>query len=399
MTQVRQRRICVFTGSRADYGPFSALIRRLNADHEIEVRILVSGGHLVPEQGMTVHEIEGDNFTIDERIDMVLASDTPVAVAKSFGLACIGYADALERISPDLLLIAGDRYEAFAAAAAALLRLLPVAHIAGGQLTHGSIDDQIRHAISKLSHLHLTFTGEDRQRLIHMGEHPRRVHHIGTINIDPNVLRTLKDPVSLETILGITLHKPLFVITFHPATANPHESWHSARCLLDALKCFPESTQIITAPNVDHGSQWIHEALREYVEHRPNAIALLPSLGQAKYLSLVRHADLVIGNSSSGVMEAPLLHTPTVNVGDRQDGRPHPPSVIDCEASTHDIVAAIHEGLRVPESAFASTPTDQHIEHALNYAVEILRSTNLEELIPKKYFDTAVDILPTGAVL
>ncbi|NED96369.1 UDP-N-acetylglucosamine 2-epimerase (hydrolyzing) [Phytoactinopolyspora alkaliphila] len=396
--QRARRRICVFTGSRADYSPLASLIRRLNSDDEVDLRLLVSGGHLVGAQGRTIREILDDGVTIDETVDMVLAGDSPAAVTKSFGLACAGYADALERISPDLLLIAGDRYEALAAATSALFRLTPVAHVAGGQLTRGSIDDQMRHAISKLAHLHFVFSPADRRRLIHMGEQPRHIHTVGPIGIDPDTLRALPDPKDLEEAVGLPLRPPTFLITHHPATADPDGSWESTRNLLAALDRFPRATLVFTAPNVDRGSQRILDAMREYAADRPDRAVLVPSLGQVNYLGLLRHADLVLGNSSSGLIEAPVLGTPTVNVGDRQAGRPRAETVIDCGTGTDEVADGIRRALDMPEPFPWLDDEIASADGRLTHVVDVLKSAGLDELIPKQFHETSADSL-SGEVI
>lgn len=335
------RRVCVFTGSRADYGPLLALIRALDDDTEIDLRLLVTGGHLVDGQGLTVQQIEADGFQVAERVEMVLASDTASAVAKSFGLGVIGYADALARIDPDILVVLGDRYEALAVAITAALRLIPIAHIGGGELSYGSTDDSVRHAITKLAHLHLTSNEEFRRRVIQMGESPDRVHATGAPGLD--TIRTLSymDRAELASMLGIELREPLIAVTYHPATADPEGSREGIQGLLKAVDRIPDSTVVFTGTNVDQGGHDVFAPVREYVARNSGRVVVMPSLGQAAYLSLVKHAAVVVGNSSSGLAEAPALKTPTVNIGSRQDGRPKAASVIDCGETAAEIESAI----------------------------------------------------------
>lgn len=382
----RQRRVCVFTGSRADYGPVSPLLRRLREDPGIDLRMLVSGGHLVPDQGLTVRTIEEDGHTVDERVDVVLASDDPSAVAKSFGLACIGYVDALTRISPDILVLLGDRYETFAAAVAALPMMITIAHIGGGQLTYGSNDDQIRHAITKLSHLHFTVTADDRRRLIQMGEDPRRVFEVNTIGLDPVVLNGLLSRTALEGELGIELGSPTFLITHHPATSDPAGSRESLDGLLAALDRFAEATLVFTAPNVDNGSREIGDRIRAYVRRRGERAAFVASLGQRRYLSLLKHADVVIGNSSSGVTEAPVVGTPTVNIGTRQDGRVRAPSVVDCAETADEIAAAIARCRSIGHSV-ANPVSTSEIDRGLDRMVAVLKDIELAGHTAKRFFN------------
>lgn len=384
------RRVCVFTGSRADYGPLLPLLRRLRDDPAIDLRLLISGGHLVPDQGLTVKAIEDDGFIVHERIDVVLASDGPSAIVKSFGIACISYVDALSRISPDILVVLGDRYEAFAAAVAALPKMITVAHIGGGQLTYGSNDDQIRHAISKLAHLHFTVTSGDRRRLIQMGEDPAQVFTVGAIGVDPETFEHLLDRTALERELGICLGSPTFLITHHPATSDPDGARKSVDGLLRALDRFDEATLVFTAPNVDNGSRVIHDALRVYVRDRGDRATLMASLGQRNYLSLVKHADVVIGNSSSGITEAPILGTPTVNIGTRQDGRAKARSVVDSGETEAEIFAAITHSL-ASEPACNSSVSIAEIDKGLERLVGVLKRTDLDRSGMKRFFDVHGD--------
>lgn len=346
MSDQRRARICVFTGSRADYGPLLPLLRRLNSDATVDLRLVASGGHLVPEQGMTVRAIERDGFIADERIDIVLATDAPAAVCKSFGLACIGYADVLERMDPDVVVVLGDRYESLAMATVTVQMNIALAHIGGGQLSFGSIDDRMRHAISKLADVHFTLGPDDRNRLVQMGENPDRIVHVGMIGLDQSLLETLWDRPRLEDELGIRLRKPTFLITHHPATSDSAGSCKSIDGLLSALGKFPDATLVFTAPNVDNGSQYINRKIIRFADSRPGDRTIyIKSLGQRKYLSLLKHVDLVIGNSSSGLTEAPLLGAHTVNIGSRQEGRSKPESVFDCRENADDIEIAIGKAL------------------------------------------------------
>jgi UDP-hydrolysing UDP-N-acetyl-D-glucosamine 2-epimerase len=339
------RRICVFTGSRADYGPLLPLIQALHDDPEIDLRLLVSGGHLVRAQGLTVERIEADGFRVDERVDMVLAADTPTAVAKSLGLGLIGYAETLDRLRPDLLVVLGDRYEALAVTVAAALQLLPVAHIGGGELSYGSTDDSVRHAITKFAQLHFTSNEEFRQRVIRMGEDPSRVHAYGAPGLDTVRTMSFLSRAELADLLQLKLDDPLFVVTYHPATADPQGSRDGVNGLLAALDDFPSATVVFTGTNVDQGGSGVYAPIERYVADNPHRSVTMPSLGQAVYLSLVAQASVVVGNSSSALVEAPALRTPTVNIGSRQAGRPRAESVIDCGESAGDIAAAVRAAL------------------------------------------------------
>lgn len=382
------RRVCFFTGSRADYGPLLAVIEACRDDPEIDLQVLATGGHLVDSQGLTVRQIEQHGFPVAETIEMVLASDTATGVAKSFGLGVLGYADALARIDPDLLVVLGDRYEALAVAITAALRLLPIAHIGGGEVTVGSTDDSVRHAITKLAHLHFTATEAFRQRVIQLGEDPERVHNTGAPGLDTIRTLPLWNREKLAASLGIALHTPIFAVTYHPATADPGGSVQGASGLLKALERFPEATVIFTGTNVDHGGSDIAGLIHRYVHDHHGRCAILPSLGQAGYLGLVKHADVVIGNSSSGIAEAPAVGTPTVNIGTRQDGRPRASSVIDCGASAFEIEAAIRQAMTPRHRTITDMTGSPYGDgHAAERIVDVLRTVDLEGLTTKMFFD------------
>lgn len=376
------RTVCVFTGSRADYGPMVPLLRRLRAGDGIDLRLLVSGGHLVPSQGLTIRAIEAEGFVIDECVDIVLSSDTSGAIAKSFGLACIGYADALRRIDADILVVLGDRYEALAAAVVALQQGIIVAHIGGGQLSYGSTDNQMRHAISKLAHVHFTMTLADSKRLMEMGEDATRIYQVGVIGLDSTITSSLMDASSLSAEVGIELMPPIFLVTYHPATADESSSRKGIDGLLGALEGFPNATVILTSPNVDKGSKEISDKLRKYAAAHKDRVIFVASLGQRRYLSLMKHAQVVIGNSSSGINEAALLGTPVVNIGTRQDGRSKPSSVIDCDEYPENIRNAISECM----SASFHPELDERLElvdRSLDCMVNVLRNLDLEAVRKK----------------
>lgn len=382
------RRVCVFTGSRADYGPMLPVIRKLHDDPDVDLRMLVTGGHLAAAQGMTSRQVETDGFRVDEKVEMVLASDTPTGVAKSLGLGVIGYADALDRISPEILVLLGDRYEALAIAIAASLRLLPIAHIGGGELTTGSTDDPVRHAISKLSHLHFTTTQEFRQRVIQLGEPPERVHHTGAPGLDTIRTMELLGRPELSKLLRIPLAKDTILVTYHPATADAAGSLAGAIALLKALDRFADSTIVFTGTNVDQGGSTISNLIHEYVSRHSTRAITMPSLGQSTYLSLVKHAAVVVGNSSSGIAEAPALHTPSVNIGSRQNGRPKAGSVIDCGNDPSEIEQSIRQALTPRHREITDSVNSPYGDgKAADRIVKIIKSADLGDLARKQFYD------------
>lgn len=340
------RKIAVFTGTRAEYGLLYWLLKDIQHDSALELQLLVSAMHLSPEFGMTYQQIEADGFIITEQIEMLLSSDSAVGTAKSMGLGIIGFADALTRMKPDVLVILGDRFEALAAAQTAMILRIPVAHIHGGEITEGAYDDAIRHAITKLSLLHFTSTAEHRQRVIQLGEHPERVSNVGAIGLD-HLLRTqMMSVAQLSASLGFKLDRPYFLVTYHPVTLAQEPATASFEQLLQALDNFSSYQIILTYPNADDGGREIIPLLESYARANAGRVLAIPSLGQQRYLSAVKHAAAVIGNSSSGIIEVPSFGVPTVNIGARQRGRMAASSVFHCDADTSSITDTIQTALK-----------------------------------------------------
>ena len=340
-----KRTICVITTSRADYGLLLPLLKEIDADPNLLLQLVVSGMHLSPEFGMTVNEIERDGFRISERIETVLSSDTAVGVAKAVGLGCISSAEYFQRQRPDMVVVLGDRFELFAVVTAAMIAQIPVAHIHGGELTEGAMDDAFRHAISKMSQLHFTATESYRKRVIQLGEEPARVLNVGALGVDTlNSLKLMgRDELVLE--LGFTFRDHNFLVTFHPVTREQNTAETQVHELLAALDSFPDAGLIFTLPNADQGGREIAKKLDEYVRQHQNRAVLKSSLGQLRYLSAMKISDLVLGNSSSGIIEAPSLKKATVNIGDRQMGRVRAESIIDCLPERETIRSAIEQAL------------------------------------------------------
>jgi UDP-hydrolysing UDP-N-acetyl-D-glucosamine 2-epimerase len=335
------RNVCVFTGARSEYGLLRWTMAELRDHPDVRLQVLVAGAHLSPEYGMTADAITRDGFEIDERVEMLLSSVTSVGVAKSLGLGVIGFADALARLSPDILVVLGDRYEALAVATTAMLLRTPIAHIAGGECTEGAVDESIRHAITKMAHLHFVATEEFRQRVIQLGEAPERVMTVGAPGLDGIARLQPLNRAQLQEELEISLRPPVLAVTYHPVTASGDDPADGVAPLLEALDALDDATVIVTQPNADTASARITDAMRMWVAAHPNRSRLFAALGQRRYLSLLALADAVVGNSSSGLIEAPALGTPTVNIGPRQDGRPRAASVIDCPADAAAITAAV----------------------------------------------------------
>lgn len=341
------RKVCVVTGTRAEYGLLRWVMQGIRDTPGLQLQIIATGMHLAPEFGLTYREIERDGFTIDRKVEMLLSSDTPVGVSKSIGLGIIGIGEALQQLQPDLLLVLGDRFEVFAAVAAALVARIPVAHVHGGETTEGVIDEALRHSVTKMSHLHFVAAEEYRHRVIQLGEHPQRIFLVGGLGIDNIKRLQLLGRDELQNALDFKLGARSLLITFHPVTLEDATCAAQMQELLAALASLSDTQLIFTMPNADTDGRELIEVINRFVAGRSNAKAFT-SLGQLRYLSCMRWADAVVGNSSSGLIEAPSLGVPTLNIGDRQRGRLRAASVVDCPPERAAISAAIAR-LTTPE--------------------------------------------------
>jgi UDP-hydrolysing UDP-N-acetyl-D-glucosamine 2-epimerase len=337
------RKICVITGSRAEYGLLYWLMKGIQNDIELQLQVVVTGMHLSPEFGLTYKVIEADGFAIDAKVEVLLSSDTPVGAAKSIGLGVVSLAEAMERLAPNIVVLLGDRFEIFAAAQAAMVLQIPVAHLAGGDNGLGTYDNIIRHCITKMASLHFVTHEDSRRRVIQLGEHPGRVFCFGATSVENIVRMPLLPKDALERELGIAVKDVIFLVTFHPLTMDELSAEVQLQSLLNALDGFlreKNCSVIFTKSNADNGGRVLNHMLKEYVTRNSNC-HLFDSMGQTRYLSMMKHASVVIGNSSSGIYEAPYLQTPTVDIGSRQRGRAAPTSVIRCEADEISIREAI----------------------------------------------------------
>lgn len=339
------RKVCVVTGSRADYGLLYWLMKDLQAAADFELQVAATGMHLSPEFGMTICEIEADGFSINARVETLLSSDSAVGVAKATGLGVLGFADAFQTLAPDLIVVLGDRFEIFAAAQAALFMRIPIAHIGGGDVTAGAFDEAMRHGISKMAHLHFVTNEDAARRLSRMGEAPERIFNVGSPGLDHLHRTSLMQRSDLERDLGFAMRERNYIVTFHPVTLDPVPSDAQLDALLEALADAGSDTGVIfTMPNADTGGRALIEKIQAFVAPRENMRAY-DSLGQARYLGALAAADVVIGNSSSGLYEAPSLCTPTVNIGSRQEGRLRANSVFDCPPNASAIREALDKAL------------------------------------------------------
>jgi GDP/UDP-N,N'-diacetylbacillosamine 2-epimerase (hydrolysing) len=334
------KKISILTATRAEYGLLKPIIGKLIQVKDFDVRVVVTGAHLSPEFGLTYKEIDQDGVIIDEKIEMLLSADTPSAISKSMGLAMISFADYFERVKPDMLIVLGDRYETLAVCTVAMNQRIPIAHLYGGETTEGAVDESIRHAITKLSYLHFTSTEEYRKRVIQLGEQPKRVFCVGAVGIENILNQNLMGKSELESSIGFNLGKPYAMVTFHPVTLEEENSEVQFQALLDVIKKSHNMNYIFTKANADANGRIINKMIDSYLEENNNAVAFT-SLGLTRYLSAVKYSAMVIGNSSSGLLEAPSFGIPTINIGDRQKGRLQAGSIINCQPSAEEIEKAI----------------------------------------------------------
>lgn len=388
-----RRKICVFTGSRAEYGLLSKTMRRIQEDPALELQVLVSGAHLSDTHGATWTAIAADGFTIDAKVEMDLSDDTPLGLARATGQAVSDLAAALAGLAPDILVVLGDRYEAFAAAAAAMLLRLPIAHIHGGETTAGAIDEAIRHAITKMAHIHFAAAPLYGARIRQLGEAPESIFVVGAPGLELIDDTAFLDAAALSAEIGFELGPDVFVITYHPETIERSDPGPAVDRLLEALDSFPRHQMVFTMANADIAGRVINERLRRYVDRHPGRMFLTASLGLRRYMSLVRLARVVIGNSSSGVIEAPSLGIPAVNIGTRQKGRLQAPSVIDCDGTAEAIRAAVTQAVSEPHqrlAAAASSPLKR--ADTADSITAALKQVPLDRILVKTFHD-----LPVGA--
>jgi len=382
------KKIAVFTGTRAEYGLLYWLMREIERDSDLELQLIVSGMHLSPEFGYTVDTIEGD-FHVDEKVEMLLSSSSGVGIAKSIGLGVIGFADALDRLKPDCLVILGDRFEALSIAQTAMILQIPVAHLHGGELTEGLIDEAIRHSITKMSHLHFTSAEVYRNRVIQLGESPETVFNVGAPAIE-NVRRLkLLSQEELEQSLNFELGNQPLLVTYHPVTLEEGGGVDSLRNLLQALETLaPEQKFVITFPNADtHGRELI-TVLKNFAAKHKERVLFTQSLGQLRYLSLMRICGAVVGNSSSGLLEAPAFGVPTVDIGIRQKGRFKPASVIESGDELEEIKDALAKALSASHRETSKTASNPYGDgHVSEKIIQVLKESDLQSLIFKKFYD------------
>jgi GDP/UDP-N,N'-diacetylbacillosamine 2-epimerase (hydrolysing) len=385
-----KRKICVVTGTRAEYGLLYWLMKEIEADKDLELQLIVTGMHLSPEFGLTYKEIEKE-FRIDKKIEMLLSSDTTMGISKSMGLAQIGFAEAFEELKPDILVVLGDRYEIFSAVSVAMICNIPMAHLHGGETTQGAFDESIRHSITKMSHLHFTATDEYKNRVIQLGEEPNRVFNVGGMGIENIKRLKLLSKDEFEESINFKLNKKNILVTFHPVTLENSTAKEQFQELLDAIDELKETNIIFTKANSDTDGRIINQMIDEYVTKNSHKSVGFASLGQLRYLSALQYIDAVVGNSSSGLLEAPSFKIATVNIGDRQKGRIKALSVIDCEPKKEEILKAFkeiyskefQEKLKNVENPYGESCPSKQI-------IEVLKNVNLANILKKSFYDLKV---------
>lgn len=380
------KKICIVTGTRAEWGLLSRLASLISDDKEIILQIIATNMHLSERFGYTYKEIEADGFKIDYKVPMeVEGDDTPTTTVKAMGVAMSGFADAYDALKPDLLVVLGDRYEILCAVSAALIFKIPVAHLHGGEITEGAFDDAIRHAITKMSHLHFISTEEYRQRVIQMGEQPDRVFNVGAIGVDNIKQIPLWSKEETEMSLGgFAIDKNTLLVTYHPVTMEDNTAESQIENLLGALDKFEGLRVIFTMPNSDTGSRIIEDKIKNWCKNNTSRATWFTSLGLKRYLSTLKYIGAVVGNSSSGIIEVPSFEIPTINIGDRQKGRIAAQSVINCEASVGAITEAIRYVLE-KKCTFVANPYDKP-NTAQNIIIE-LKKIYTQSLTQKHFYD------------
>ena len=383
-----KRKVCIITGTRAEYGVAKPLFEAINRDKNLELQIIATGMHLVDEFGFTFKEIENDGFKIDQKVDIDLSSDSDLGVCHSISLAIDGLAKAYLKLKPEILILVGDRYEMFAGASAALILRIPVAHISGGETTEGSFDESLRHSITKMSHLHFCATDQYRKRVIQLGEVPKRVFNVGAIGLDSIAKLKFLSKSALEKRLRIKFNRRNLIILFHPVTLEHHTAETQVETLIKALDELKNTNLIFIKSNSDTGARAVSQRIERYAAANRHKTAFFVSIKHLDFLSLMRLSDAIVGNSSSGIIEAPSFKIGTVNIGDRQKGRIRVASIIDCEPTQSSIRQAIgklyspafSKGLKKIISPYGDG-------HASDKIVRIIKKAKLKNIIKKSFFD------------
>ena len=382
------KNICVISGSRAEYGLLSNLMHSIEKSSKLNLQVVVTGMHLSPKFGLTYREIEKDGFIIDKKIDIKISNDSPSEITKSTGLGMIGFADAFVELKPELVILLGDRYEILAAAFSAFVARIPIGHIHGGESTQGAIDEAIRHSITKMSYWHFVATDEYKNRVIQLGENPSRVYNVGGLGVDSIKKSNLISKKELTNKMGIKFDKKNLLITYHPVTLEDGTSQKNFKSLINTLNELKDTYLIFTLPNSDSDSQVIKIMIKDYVAKNRDRSISFSSMGNLNYLSLLQFVDGVVGNSSSGLLEAPTFKIGTINIGDRQTGRIKADSVIDCKPNQNSVSNAIKKlysnrfqnKLKTVDNPYGAGKATEKIMAILNKAI-------LPNELKKEFYD------------
>jgi GDP/UDP-N,N'-diacetylbacillosamine 2-epimerase (hydrolysing) len=383
-----KRKICIVTGTRAEYCLLYWLMKKIQEDSELELQIIATGMHLSPEFGLTYRQIEKDGFKIDKKIEMLLSSDTPIGITKSMGLGMISFAEAYADLKSDIVVVLGDRFEIFSAASAAMIARIPIAHLHGGETTEGAFDEAIRHSITKMSHLHFTAAEEYKRRIVQLGEDPARVFNVGGLGIDNIRKLKLMSREEFEDSISFKLDLKNLLVTFHPVTLEHATAGGQFKNLLNALDELQDTKFIFTKPNADTEGRLIVKLIDDYVSRNSHNATAFVSLGQLRYLSALKFVDACVGNSSSGLAEAPTFKIGTINIGDRQRGRLKADSVIDCKPNKDSIVSAIknlyskefQDKLKDVKNPYGDGGAAEKIK-------EVLKGDDLTDILKKKFYN------------
>ena len=383
-----KRKVCVVTGTRAEYGLLRWLLDEIKSDPELELQTVVTGMHLSPEFGLTYREIEADGIEINAKVEMLLSSDTTIGMAKSIGLGVLGFADTFNFLKPDIVVLCGDRFEILAAAQTAFVSKIPIAHLYGGESTIGVVDEGMRHAITKMSQLHFVSTEAYRKRVIQLGELPEMVFNYGAPGLDNFEKLDPLEKSEVENFLGLQLASPTFLVTYHPTTLETSGSKNTIDVIFKVFDSFPDAKIIFTLANSDAGGRQINQKIRSYAASRPNHCRVFTSMGSYKYISTLRHVDVVIGNSSSGILEAPFLKKPTVNLGLRQSGRLKAASIIDANEDVDSIRVAISKALSPAfQASLKSVESLYGYGQSSGRIKEKLKTISLRDILVKRFYD------------
>ena len=386
-----KKKICIVTGTRAEYGLLYWLIKGIELDKELELQLVVTGMHLSPEFGLTYKTIEND-FKIDKKVEMLLSSDSAIGITKSMGLAQISFSEVYADLKSDMLVVLGDRYEIFPAVSAAMIAQIPIAHLHGGEVTEGAFDECIRHSITKMSHLHFTATNEYRNRVIQLGEHPERVFNVGGMGVENIKRLKLFSRKEFENSIDFKLNKKNILVTFHPVTLEKSTAKKQFKNLLNVIDQLEDTHIIFTKSNSDTEGRSINTMIDQYVANNSNKSISFSSLGQQRYLSALQYIDALVGNSSSGLAEAPSFKIGTINIGDRQKGRIKSASVIDSRPDSESILNAFNKlySIDFQESLnFATNPYGDRCSSVT--IIEKIKMVNLKTILKKSFFDINVE--------